>query len=398
MCRLIVTNNVGSADTRVVGDAHRGSKDHGQAARFPGPRLADLGNGSEKARINSRLISGGWPFPWVRAPRGPLQIPELFGESWGARPGENNGSFGTVNGLKSDTAPSPKKYAITRLMDCSELPLYSIISSLPASDDVARGDLFGTAAERFRVGLRARVDDWVIRGVNAACHVGWQEQQLVLDFLRVQRLDDRDFAELHRRPAVRPDLPGIRDRIIGGRNLHQEAELDRSFFERCPEIVGKRIWSTAASTRQIFSASVATTSKLLAQPLRRQTFVISSIAPTTPAPTSSAFFSLALALDASVHDNNSPNTQSTSARFVRFIGRRATRTPDVAICNFPSFRRTQVVRNRKSRIVFIKCSDHIDLKIALVCHHSKSYLTSKKAALLGMLDWFAAALNLRRHE
>ena len=32
--------------------------------------------------------------------------------------------------------------------------------------------------------------------------------------------------------------------IIGGRNLHQEAELDRSFFEQCPEIVGKRIWST----------------------------------------------------------------------------------------------------------------------------------------------------------
>lgn len=58
----------------------------------------------------------------------------------------------------------------------------------------------------------------------------------------------------------------------------------------------------------------------------------------------------------------------------------------------------QVVRNRKFRIVFIKCSDHIDLKIALVCHLSKSYLTSKKAALLGMLDWFAAALNLRRHE
>ena len=43
-------------------------------------------------------------------------------------------------------------------------------------------DLFGTAAERFRVGLGARVDDRVIRGVNAARHIGWQEQQLVLDF------------------------------------------------------------------------------------------------------------------------------------------------------------------------------------------------------------------------
>src|SRR6266853_636299 len=59
------------------------------------------------------------------------------------------------------------------------------------------GDLFGAAAERFRVGLGARVDDRVIREVNAARYVGWQEQQLVLDLLRVQRLNDRDFAELH---------------------------------------------------------------------------------------------------------------------------------------------------------------------------------------------------------
>ena len=72
-------------------------------------------------------------------------------------------------------------------------------------------DLFGMAAERFRVGLGARVDDLVIRGVNAARHVGWQEQQLVLDFLRVQRFDDCDFAEFHRRPAVRPNFRGIRD-------------------------------------------------------------------------------------------------------------------------------------------------------------------------------------------
>jgi hypothetical protein len=87
-------------EARKITDKRHGSRDR--------VGLADLGNGSEKARINSRLISGGWPFPWVRAPRGPLQIPELFGESWGARPGENNGSFGTVNGLKSDTAESEK--------------------------------------------------------------------------------------------------------------------------------------------------------------------------------------------------------------------------------------------------------------------------------------------------
>ena len=109
-------------------------------------------------------------------PEARFRSPSFLESLWGARPGENNGSFGTVNGLKSDTAPSPKKYAISKLMHCSELPLYSIISSLPASNDVARGDLFGAAAEQFRVGLlRARVDDWVIRGVNAACHVGWQE-------------------------------------------------------------------------------------------------------------------------------------------------------------------------------------------------------------------------------
>jgi len=63
------------------------------------------------------------------------------------------------------------------------------------------GDLFGAAAERFRVRLGARVDDRVIRDVNAARHVSWQEQQLVLDLLRVQSLDDRDFAELHRWPV-----------------------------------------------------------------------------------------------------------------------------------------------------------------------------------------------------
>jgi hypothetical protein len=35
-----------------------------------------------------------------------------FGGSWGANPGENNVCFGTVNGLKSDTAPSPKSAPI----------------------------------------------------------------------------------------------------------------------------------------------------------------------------------------------------------------------------------------------------------------------------------------------
>ena len=58
-----------------------------------------------------------------------------------------------------------------------------------------------------------------------------QEQQRVLDFLRVQRLDDCDFTELHRRPAVRPDLRGIRGRIFGVGKLHQKPEFNRSFFE-----------------------------------------------------------------------------------------------------------------------------------------------------------------------
>jgi hypothetical protein len=49
-------------------------------------------------------------------------------------------------------------------------------------------------------------------------------------------------------------------------------------------------------------------------------------------------------------------------------------------------------------VVFIACSDHTDLKVALECHLGDSYLTGKKAALLGVLDWFAATLNLRRQE
>jgi hypothetical protein len=80
-------------------------KRHGYRGRVG---LIDLGNGSEKARINSRLISGGWPFPMGSGAQGPFQVPELFGDSWGERPGESNVCFGTVNGLKSDTAPSPK--------------------------------------------------------------------------------------------------------------------------------------------------------------------------------------------------------------------------------------------------------------------------------------------------
>jgi hypothetical protein len=61
-----------------------------------GVSLIDLGNGSEKAPINSRL---GWlalPDGFGR-PKAPFQVPELFGDSWGARPGENNVCFGTVN-------------------------------------------------------------------------------------------------------------------------------------------------------------------------------------------------------------------------------------------------------------------------------------------------------------
>jgi hypothetical protein len=73
-----------------------------------GVNLIDLENGSEKARINSRLISGSWPFPMGSDVQRPFQVPELFEDSWGARPGENNVCFGTVNGLKSGTAPSPK--------------------------------------------------------------------------------------------------------------------------------------------------------------------------------------------------------------------------------------------------------------------------------------------------
>src|SRR3982074_3644022 len=49
--------------------------------------------------------------------------------------------------------------------------------TFPAQASIRRlsGDLFGTAAERFGVGLGARVDDRVIRGLNAALQIGWQE-------------------------------------------------------------------------------------------------------------------------------------------------------------------------------------------------------------------------------
>jgi hypothetical protein len=78
------------------------------------------------------------------------------------------------------------------------------------SGDSSPGDLFGAAAERFRVRLGARVNERVIRSVNATRHIGWQEQQLVLNLLRIQRLDDRDFAKFDRRPGVWPNFRGIR--------------------------------------------------------------------------------------------------------------------------------------------------------------------------------------------
>jgi hypothetical protein len=74
-----------------------------------------------------------------------------------------------------------------------------------------------TAAERFRVRLGARVNERVIRSVNATRHIGWQEQQLVLNLFRIQRLDDRDFAKFDRRPGVWPNFRGIRDCILDWR-------------------------------------------------------------------------------------------------------------------------------------------------------------------------------------
>src|SRR5258708_26341994 len=74
------------------------------------------------------------------------------------------------------------------------------------------GDLFGSAAERFRVGLGARVDDRVGRAVNTARYVGRQEHQLVLDLLGAQGLASGSFPRPARWPPVLPDLRGIRHR------------------------------------------------------------------------------------------------------------------------------------------------------------------------------------------
>jgi hypothetical protein len=75
--------------------------------------LIDLGNGSEKARIKLAPDLGWLALPdGFGRPKARFRVPELFGDSWGARPDENNVCFGTVNGLKSETAPSPKSAAM----------------------------------------------------------------------------------------------------------------------------------------------------------------------------------------------------------------------------------------------------------------------------------------------
>jgi len=53
--------------------------------------------------------------------------------------------------------------------------------------------------------LGARVDDRVVRAVNAAVTLVGRNSNSFSTFL-VSRLDDGDFAELDRWPAVRPDL------------------------------------------------------------------------------------------------------------------------------------------------------------------------------------------------
>src|ERR1700686_4748764 len=95
-CRLIVRSNAAARiavlsatfiEARKITD-----KRHGYRGRIS---LIDLGNGSEKARIKLAPDLGLLALPdGFGRPKGPFQVPELFGDSWGARPGENNVCFG----------------------------------------------------------------------------------------------------------------------------------------------------------------------------------------------------------------------------------------------------------------------------------------------------------------
>jgi len=87
-------------------------------------------------------------------------------------------------------------------------------------------DLFGTAAERFRVRPRCACDDRSSRGQCRSSR-WWQEQQLVLDFLRVQRFETA-IPRAPRRPASGQTFVGA---VIGSSAAEAApgGELDRSF-------------------------------------------------------------------------------------------------------------------------------------------------------------------------
>jgi len=61
-----------------------------------------------------------------------------------------------------------------------------------------------------------------------------KEQQLVLDFFVFQRLDDRDLAELHRRPVCRPDLVASVVTSSASATWTRRRNLTGPLFERCP--------------------------------------------------------------------------------------------------------------------------------------------------------------------
>jgi hypothetical protein len=101
-------------------------------------------------------------------------------------------------------------------------------------------DSFDASGVGFSIRLGARVEDRVVRNVDALGQVGGHEQESVLDPLGVQCLGNCNFAKLDGWPAVRPNLSRIVCGIVRGGQLYQQAEFYRSCLERRPEIVGER--------------------------------------------------------------------------------------------------------------------------------------------------------------
>src|ERR1700686_3519467 len=109
-CRLIVRSNAAARiavlsatfiEARKITD-----KRHGYRGRVS---LIDLGNGSEKARIKVARDLGWLALPdGFGRPKARFRSPSFLETPGEQDPAKTNVCFGTVNGLKPDTAPSPE--------------------------------------------------------------------------------------------------------------------------------------------------------------------------------------------------------------------------------------------------------------------------------------------------